>query len=89
MATNEQIDNVIKSALALPAEQRLAVMDAIHVSLSDPSVDHGPEEPADEVVAAWKDEIASRIVDVESGRVKTVPAEEAERMIRGDARPSV
>lgn len=89
MATNEQIENVIKSALALPAEQRLAVMDAIHVSLADPSVDHGPAEPAEEVAAAWKDAIANRIADIESGRVKTVPAEDAERMIRGDARPSV
>ena len=47
MPSNEQIQDVIASALALPAEQRLEVMDAIHVSLADPSIDHGPEEPAD------------------------------------------
>ncbi len=87
MATNEQIESLIKSALALPAEQRLAVMDAIHVSLSDPAMDHGPEESADEVAATWKGEIADRIADVESGRVKMVPAEDAEGMVRSNARP--
>jgi len=89
MQSNDQIQDVIASALALPAEQRLAVMDAIHVSLAEPSIDHGPVDSADEVAAAWKDEIARRIVDVDSDRVKTIPAEEAERMIRGDAKPTV
>ena len=89
MPSNEQIQDVIASALALPAEQRLEVMDAIHVSLADPSIDHGPVEHADEVALAWKDEIARRIADVDNGRVKTIPAEQAERMIRGDAKPAV
>ena len=89
MPHNEQIQDVIASALALPAEQRLEVMDAIHVSLADPSIDHGPTEASEKVASAWKDEIAHRITDVDSGRVKTIPAEEAERMIRGDAKPSV
>lgn len=89
MPNNEQTQDVIESALALPVEQRLEVMDAIHVSLADPSVDHGPEEPADVAAAAWKDEIALRIADIDTGRVKTVPANEAERMIRDAARPSV
>ena len=89
MPSNEQIQDVIASALALPAEQRLEVMDAIHVSLADPSIDHGPVEQADEVAAAWKEEIASRIADLDNGRVTTLPAEQAERMIRGDAKPAV
>ncbi|MCG8451019.1 MAG: addiction module protein [Pirellulales bacterium] len=89
MPTNEQIQDVIASVLALPAEQRLEVMDAIHVSLVDSSIDHGPIEPAEDVAAAWKDEIARRIADVDNGRVKTIPAEQAERMIRGDAKPAV
>lgn len=89
MTVNEQVQNVIQSALALPAEGRLAVMDAIHVSLVDPAIDHGPGEPAEEVAAAWKDEIARRIADVDSGRVQTIPADEAERMIRGDVKPAV
>lgn len=89
MPSNEQIQHVIASVLTLTEEQRLEVMDAIHVSLADPSVDHGPIEPAADVAAAWKDEIAQRIADVDSGRVKTIPADEAERMIRGDAKPTV
>ena len=89
MPTNEHIHDIIASALALPAEQRLEVMDAIHVSLADPSIDHGPVEPVDDVATAWKDEIARRIADVDHGRVQTVPAEQAERMIRGDVKPAV
>ncbi len=89
MPSNEQIEGVIASALALPAEQRLEVMDAIHVSLADPSIDHGSVDAAEDVAAAWKDEIARRVAEVKSGRVKTIPAEEAERMIRGDATPNV
>ena len=89
MASNEPTQHLIASALALPIEQRLAVMDAIHASLADPTIDHGPTEPADEVASAWRDEIARRIADVDSGRVQTIPAEEAERMIRGDAEPAV
>ncbi|EAQ79372.1 hypothetical protein DSM3645_02813 [Blastopirellula marina DSM 3645] len=57
--------------------------------MADPSVDHGPEEPAAEVQAAWKDEIARRLEDVKRGRVATIPADEAERMIRGDAPPTL
>jgi predicted trehalose synthase len=79
---------VIASALALPAEDRIAVLDAIHVSLADPSIDHGPSEDApDEVASAWGEEIARRLSDVESGRVKTVPADDAEGMIRDPAPP--
>jgi hypothetical protein len=89
MPSNEQTQNVIASALALPEAQRLEVMDAIHVSLADSVVDHGPVELAADAAAAWKDEIARRIADVDSGRVRTIPADEAERMIRGSAKPTV
>jgi putative addiction module component (TIGR02574 family) len=80
---------VIDSALALNADQRLAVFDAIHASLADPTIDHGPTQPVELAVAAWKDEIAQRIADIDAGRVQTVPAEQAERMIRGAGQPSV
>lgn len=89
MPTNQNTENVIASVLALPADERLAVIGAIHVSLADPTIDHGPEEAADEVATAWKDEIGRRITDMDSGHVKTIPAEEAERMIRGDVKPAV
>jgi putative addiction module component (TIGR02574 family) len=55
----------------------------------DPDFDQNFEEPFEEVEAAWSAEIARRIADIDCGRVKTIPAEEAERMIRGDARPNI
>jgi hypothetical protein len=45
--------------------------------------DHEPDERADKVHAAWSKEIARLIADIDSGRVKTIPAEEAELIIRG------
>jgi hypothetical protein len=87
MATNLTTHEVIASALQLPLSAREEVIIALQESLIDASVDHGPEEPADEVEAAWGEEIARRIADVDSGRVKTIPADEAERMIRGDVKP--
>ncbi len=89
MATNMTPHEIIASALQLPVAERERVIDALQESLIAETVDHGPEEPADEVEAAWSDEIARRIADIDSGRVKTIPAEEAERMIRGDGRPTL
>lgn len=86
MTTHE----IITSALRLPETERIEVVRALRESLLDPSVDHdGPPEPADEVEAAWSEEIARRIADIDAGRVKLIPAEEAERMIRGDFSPGV
>jgi Putative addiction module component len=89
MASDFATDNLIASILRLPLAERERVYYAVQESLIDQTVDHGPDEPADEVEAAWSDEIARRIADIDSGRVKTIPAEEAERMIRRDAKPSV
>lgn len=89
MLNDQSTQSVIDSALALTADQRLAVFGAIHASLADPGIDHGPAQPADIATAAWKDEIALRIADIDSGRVQTVPAEEAERMIRATGKPSI
>jgi putative addiction module component (TIGR02574 family) len=88
MATDLTTQQIIDSVLRLPFIERERVLAALQESLTDDTIDHGPEEPADEVEAAWSDEIARRIADIDSGRVKTIPAEEAERMIRGDVEPS-
>jgi len=88
MATDATTNEVIASALLLSEEQRLMVMDAIHVSLADSSIDHGPNSDPAEVLHAWKEEIARRIADLKSGNVVAMDSEEAERMIRGDS-PSV
>jgi hypothetical protein len=89
MATNLTTHEIIASALQLPFAAREEVIIALQESLIDASIDHGPAEPADEVEAAWGEEIARRIADIDSGRVKTIPSAEAERMIRGDVKPRV
>lgn len=87
MSTNLSAHEIIASALRLPMSAREEVIVALQESLVDSSIDHGPIEAADMVEAAWGEEIARRIADIDSGKVKTIPAEEAERMIRGDAKP--
>lgn len=86
-----QVDTqtVITTALSLPESGRLAVLDAIQDSLLDPTLDHGGSEPVGTTSSAWRDEIRSRLEDIETGRVKTVPADAAEQMIRGNAKPNV
>jgi putative addiction module component (TIGR02574 family) len=80
-------DQIIAVALQLPLAAREELVVALQESLIDDTIDHGTPEPTDLVEAAWSDEIARRIADIDSGRVKTIPSEEAERMIRGDAEP--
>ena len=80
---------IIASALQLPLAEREQVVDALQDSLIDPTIDHGPAEPSAEVQAAWTDEIARRVADLDAGLVQTIPADEAERIIRGDAHPPV
>jgi hypothetical protein len=65
------------------------VVDALYDSLIETTIDHGPQEPVDEVQSAWSDELARRVAEVDSGRVTTIPADEAERMIRSTARPQI
>ena len=89
MAANLTSHEIIASALQLPLAEREQIVEALQESLIDETIDHGPEEPADEVETAWSEEIARRIADIDSGRVKTIPSEEAERMIRGDVRPNI
>jgi putative addiction module component (TIGR02574 family) len=87
MASDLTTQQIIDSVLRLPLIERERVFDALQESLMDDAVDHGPEEPADEVEAAWNDEIARRIADIDSGRVKTIPSEEAWKMIDGQTPP--
>lgn len=78
---------IISSATQLSQEDQAAIADALLQKLMD--VDHGPEEPVAQVDAAWSDEIRRRIADIESGRIKTIAAQEAERMIRDGHRPQL
>jgi hypothetical protein len=69
------IDELIAMILELPLEDRGQIYHAIHESLIDESIDHGPIEPADEVNAEWGEEIARRVADIDSGHLKTISAE--------------
>lgn len=68
---------VLEEALALPEDARTDLVEALIESL-----EASAESPA-EVEAAWADEIARRLKDVEAGAVKPIPWEEARKMIFG------
>lgn len=89
MSINLSSEEIITSALQLPLSQREQVIEAIQESLIDHSLDHGPEESHASVQAGWSEEISRRIADFDAGRTKSVPADIAERMIRGDAKPRI
>ena len=80
--------SVITSALSLPEGDRLAVLDAIQDSLLDPTLDHDGADPIGPTSSAWRDEVHSRLEDIDAGRVKTVSADAAEQLIRGNAKPT-
>jgi putative addiction module component (TIGR02574 family) len=68
---------VLEDALALPEDARTDLVEALIESLEPPA-----ESPA-EVEAAWAEEIARRLKDVETGAVKPIPWDEARKMIFG------
>ncbi|MBV8053314.1 MAG: addiction module protein [Acidobacteriaceae bacterium] len=65
-----EVSDLLKRALALPAEERAALANTLLDSLeaSDPSVE-----------AAWNEEVARRIADLKSGRAVTVAWEQLHR----------
>ena len=60
---------ILKEALALPAEARAALADSLWDSL-DAEVDADAEE-------VWRQEIRRRLVDLDSGTVTAIPWSEA------------
>lgn len=62
---------LLKHALTLSDKERAELASNLIDSL-DPTVDPDAE-------AGWQKEIASRLEDVESGRVKTIPWDEVSR----------
>lgn len=89
MSTDSTTHDIIASVLRLPLADREQILHVLQESLIDDTIDHGPDDPADEVETAWDDEIVSRIADIDSGRVKTIPSEEAWKMIDGQAPPKL
>jgi putative addiction module component (TIGR02574 family) len=70
---NEEISEILKKALALPSEARAALAGSLLESLDD-TVDASVEE-------SWSREIAHRIEELDSGKVKPIPWAEARRQI--------
>jgi putative addiction module component (TIGR02574 family) len=66
---------LLKRALALTAEERAKLAGSLLESLDGP-----PDDP-EVVEAAWNEEIARRIEDLDSGKAKTVPWEEVRQRI--------
>lgn len=64
---------ILKDALALPAEARAALIGPLVDSL-DTEVDEGAEE-------AWREEIQRRLQEIDNGTVKLVQWDEARRRL--------
>jgi putative addiction module component (TIGR02574 family) len=67
------LTDILKKALALPVEARASLASSLLNSL-DTEVDPKVEE-------AWDKEIARRIAEVDGGKVKPIPWEEARRSV--------
>jgi putative addiction module component (TIGR02574 family) len=65
---------LLRDALALPAEARAALIDSLIGSL-DIEVDEDAEE-------AWREEIHRRLQQIDSGAVKLIPWEDARRRLQ-------
>jgi putative addiction module component (TIGR02574 family) len=63
-----ELDELLKRAMALPLEDRAAMVNSLLESLD------GTED--EDAEAAWDDEIKRRVDDIRSGRVKTIPGEQ-------------
>ena len=68
-----EVSELLKKALALPPEARAALAGSLLESLED-TVDPSVEE-------AWSREIARRIEELDSGKVKPIPWAKARRQI--------
>jgi putative addiction module component (TIGR02574 family) len=62
-----EVSDLLKRALALPVDERTALANTLLDSL---------EETDESVQAAWDEEVARRMQDLEAGKAVTVPWEE-------------
>jgi putative addiction module component (TIGR02574 family) len=69
----QEVTELLKKALALPPEARAALAGSLLESL-DETVDPAAEEE-------WNEEIARRIQELDSGKVKPIPWAEARRQV--------
>jgi putative addiction module component (TIGR02574 family) len=68
-----EVSELLEKALALPPEARAALAGSLFESL-DETVDASAEEE-------WNEEIARRIQELDSGKVRTIPWAEARRQV--------
>ena len=68
-----EASKILEAALKLPPEARAAIAGSLIESL-DQEIDENVE-------AAWADEMARRVQDLDSGKVKTTPWSKARRLI--------
>jgi putative addiction module component (TIGR02574 family) len=66
---------LLKRALALTVEERAELAGSLLESLD------GAHDDPEAVEAAWNEEIARRIADLDSGKAKTIPWEEVRHRI--------
>lgn len=69
----QDVDEILKKALGLPAEARAAIAESLLDSL-DQTIDA-------DVEAAWEDEVVLRLKELDESKVKLVPWAEARRRI--------
>lgn len=69
-----ELSELLKKALALPAEARAALAGSLLESLDEDTADQNVE-------AAWDEEIKRRISEIESGKVQMIPYEEVRRRL--------
>jgi putative addiction module component (TIGR02574 family) len=68
------LDEIVEETREMPAEVVAELVDRIMIAR------HGGIEPS--VAAAWKTETDRRIAEIESGKVKGIPAEEVSARIQ-------
>ncbi len=61
------VQTIAEEAMKLSAEDREALVEKLIASL----------EPAEPLHPAWREEIARRVADMEAGRTRFIPADEA------------
>ncbi len=74
---NARAKKLLGEALELPKSARAKLAHDLLLSLEDE-----PFDSPDEVEKGWAAEIGRRLRDVEDGRVKLIPAEQAVRSVR-------
>ena len=65
-----ELSKLLKQALTLPVDERAALANSLHESLT---------ESSDWVEQAWHDEVVRRIADLKAGKTATVPWEQLHR----------